>query len=55
MAVSSKQRGAAGARQDANNSPKFGGTKFVDELSGGGESISIHFRQIFHQELRCYN
>ena len=33
--VSCKQRGAAGAGQNANNSPKSGGTQPVDELSCG--------------------
>ena len=37
-AVSSKQRGAAGTRQDTNNSPKLGGTQLVDELSRSRET-----------------
>ena len=37
MTVSCKQRGAAGTRQDTNNSPQPGGTQPVDEFSCGGE------------------
>ena len=36
--VSAKQGGAAGSRQNTNNSPKPGGAQFVDELPGGGET-----------------
>ena len=36
-AVSCKKMGAAGTRQDTNNSPKLGGTQPVDELPCGGK------------------
>ena len=39
MVLSGKQRGAAGSIQDANNSPKSGGTQFLDELSRWVENL----------------
>ena len=41
MAISCEQRGAAGTRQNTNNSPKSMGTQPVDELSCGGEPRQV--------------